>query len=298
MKQLRLCGAALLLALAFSAQAATKPPSSEQNARMITFNTSASAPSVSAFSDSWVMTINANVGGSYTLPSISASDSAQLLLQSIDGMLGFVAGGELEVGYIWSTSKAFGLREGHPFSGIGVFFDLGISQGYAGQVATTTVNGETINAYVNIYYTPVISVGATGKAYFFNNRMAVGLSLGTKIICDTAPEYSLYSKVPDIIPEEVGTVIVSDWMMSNMNPFMFYIKPSIEYVVPILPTLQLNLGGYLAFSVYKPKYITMPDTLMAMLLLANPDFDMTAPLNSYYLNAFDFGIIVGLNFKL
>ncbi len=237
-----------------------------------------------------------------TLPSISASDSAQLAIDSMTGMLGFVAGGELEVGYIWSTSKAFGLREGHPFSGIGAFFNVGISQGYTGQVATSNVdvNGETVSvdAYVNIYYTPVISVGATGKAYFFNNRMAVGLGLGAKIICDTAPQYEIYSTLPDVIPEEVGTIIVSDWMMRNMNPAMFYVKPSIEYIVPILPTLELNLGGYFEFNVYKPKYITMPDSVMKLLQVVNPSFDTTTPLNSYYLNAFDFGIVAGLNFKL
>ena len=273
MKQFRVCAAALLVALASSAPAA-------------------------AFSDSWVMTINANVGGSYTIPSISSSDLDLLYCNSMSGMLGFVAGGELEVGYIWSSSTAFGLREGHPFSGIGVFFDLGISQGYSGQSAARTVSGEDVNVYVNIYYTPVISLGATGKAYFFNNRMAVGLGLGTKIICDTAPQYEIYASDSTVLAEEVGTIIVDEWMMTHMNPFMFYVKPSIEYIIPILPTVEINLGGYVAFTVYKPKYITMPASVLDLLESANMAFDTTTPLNSYFMNALDFGVVLGMNFKL
>ena len=272
MKRIRVCGAALLIALASIAPAA-------------------------AFTDSWVMTIKANAGGSYSLPSISEEDSSILMVDSMKGMLGFVAGGELEVGYVWSSSKAFGLREGHPFSGIGVFFDLGISQGYAGQIATSTYDSVSVDAYVNLYYTPVISVGAAGKAYFFNNRMAVGLGLGAKIICDTTPQYEMYSTDSSVIAEEVGTIVVDDWMMTHMNPFMFYVRPTVEYIVPILPTVELNLGAYFAFTLYKPKYITMPETMLDLLQSVSA-FSTKEPLNSYYMNALDFGIVAGLNFKL
>ena len=56
------------------------------------------AAPAAAFSDGWVMTLNANVGGSYTLPSISRSDLDTLCATGMNGMVGFVAGGDLEVG--------------------------------------------------------------------------------------------------------------------------------------------------------------------------------------------------------
>ncbi len=256
-----------------------------------------------AFSDAWVLNLKAEVGGSYTIPSISQSDLDKLCAKEMTGMLGFVAGGSLEVGYIWSTEKAFKMDSDNPFSAIGVFFNIGISQGYAGQVTTAENNGNEIDVFVNVYYTPVISLGVTGKCYFFNDRMAVGLHLGTKIICDTSPEYELYSTDANVIPAEVGTIIVDSQMMSTMNPFMFSIKPSVEYFVPLNRNVELNLGGYVAFNLYSPKYITLPSSVEGMLAAEQEkkgvDFNAKEdPLNSYFINSFDFGIILGLNFRL
>ena len=154
-----------------------------------------------------------------------------------------------------------------------------------------------------MYYTPVISVGATGKAYFFDNRMAAGLSLGAKIICDAAPQYEIYSSDTAAVSPEVGTIIVDDQMMTSINPVMFYVKPSVEYTVPLSRTMELNLGGYLAFNLYRPKYITLPDSVQTMLSEEQRShgisFDAKEdPLNSYFINSFDFGIILGLNFRL
>lgn len=256
-----------------------------------------------AFTDAWVLNMKAEVGGSLTIPSISSSDLNKLCAESMSGLLGFVAGGTMEVGRIWSTEKAFKLREDNPFSSIGVFFSLGISQGYAGQITTAESNGNPIDVYVNVSYTPIISLGVTGKMFFFDDRMAVGLHLGTKIICDTAPEYELYSSDADVIAPEVGTIIVDNQMMTSMNPFMFSIKPSVEYLVPLSEKVELNLGGYLAFNLYSPKYITLPSSVEGMLQAEQEknevDFDAKEdPLKSYFINSFDFGIILGMNFRL
>lgn len=256
-----------------------------------------------AFSDAWVLNMKAEVGGSYTIPTISQSDLDLICAKSMTGMVGFVAGGSMEVGYIWDTSRIFNLKEGNPFSGLGLFFNIGVSQGYAGQICTAESKGEEINVYINVYYTPIISLGVTGKCYFFNDRFAVGLHLGTKIICDTAPTYELYSSDPNTIEQEVGTIIVDSQMMSTMNPFMFSIKPSFEYMVPLGRTVELNLGGFLAFNVYTPKYITLPSSIEGMLsaeqeaqgIKFNAKED---PLKSYFINSFDFGIIMGMNFRL
>ena len=250
----------------------------------------------SAFEQGWVLNMKGNVGGSLTIPSISDADLAKMGANKMAGMVGFVGGGKAEVGYIFDAPTYFNLSD-HAFSGVGAFGYVGVGQGYAGQISGSLVDDKQIDVFVNVFYTPVISLGATGKAYFFNNRLAVGLSLGMKMIADTSPEYEIYSTEPDTIQPEVGTIIVDEWMMKNMNPFMASFELLAEYSVPILPTTELILGGYAQFNIFKPKYLTMPDSVMDM-AITNFNFDPKAPVNSYFINSFDFGLTFALGFKL
>lgn len=260
----------------------------------------------SAFEQGWVLNMKANVGGSLTIPSISDADLAYLGANKMEGTLGFVASGKAEVGYIFDAPTYFNLPD-HDFSGVGVFGYIGVGEGFAGQVSGTMVAGEQVNVFMNIYYTPVISLGATGKAYFFNNRLAVGLSGGMKMIADTTPSYEQYDD-KDALGAEVGTIIVDAWMMKNMNPFAGSIELLVEYNVPILPTTELVLGGYTQFNIFKPKYITMPPKLQASALQdaekqykegnRSEPLDLRKPIKSYFINSFDFGLTIALGFKL
>lgn len=261
---------------------------------------------LSAFESGWVLNMNGNVGGSLTIPSISDSDLSKMGANKMEGMLGYIGGGAVQVGYLFDSPTYFKLPQGHWFSGVGAFGYVGVGQGYAGQISGSFVDPDKkpgsgdekqIDVYVNVHYTPVISLGATGKAYFLDNRLAVGLSCGMKIIADTSPEYEIYSTDSETIPPEVGTIIVDEWMMKNMNPFMASFDLLVEYNVPILPTLELILGGYGQFNVFKPKYLTMPDSVMNM-AVTNFGFDPRSEVGSYFINSFDFGLTLGLGLKL
>ena len=252
----------------------------------------------SAFEQGWILNMKANVGGSLTVPSISQADLAYLGANRMDGALGFVPGGIAEVGYIFDSPTYFNLPSDHVFSGVGAFGYIGVGEGFAGQISGTEVSGEQADVYMNIHYTPVISLGATGKAYFFDNRLAVGLSLGMKMIADTTPEYEMYGA----LGAEVGTIIVDEWMMKNMNPFMGSIGLLAEYNVPILPTMELILGGYTQFNIFSPKYITMPEKVIQSAIeqakQEGREFDIRKPMKSYFINSFDFGLTIALGFKL
>lgn len=263
----------------------------------------------SAFEQGWVLNMKANVGGSLTIPSISQADLDYLGANKMEGTLGFVAAGKAEVGYIFDSPTYFNLPNDHVFSGVGAFGYIGVGEGFAGQISGKNVEGQQVNVFMNIYYTPVISLGATGKAYFFNNRLAVGLSAGMKMIADTAPEYEQYADV--VVPgleSAVGTIIVDDWMMKNMNPFTASFELLVEYNVPILPTMELILGGYTQFNIFKPKYITMPPSLAELAVgeaqskhekgERDEPLDLRKPIKSYFINSFDFGLTISLGFKL
>ena len=170
-------------------------------------------------------------------------------------------------------------------------------------VADEDINNITAAAYVNISYAPVISFGVGTKAYFFDSRLALGLHIGGKLIADLSPEYLAYLDVDMEGFPEIGEIIVTDFMIKNMNPVMFSIKFMIEYNQPINDRVEVILGAYTRFNVFKPKYITMPSELLTVAGEIDPGtgmpqgFDPTTPLPSYYLNSLDFGLTIGLAFK-
>lgn len=256
---------------------------------------------LSAFEEGWAFNLKANVGGSLTMPSISASDLDKLGASYMKGGMGYIGGAEVEIGYMFGSSKWFNL-DPSTFSGVSAYGSVGISTGHSTQVAGNTIEGETVNMHITVEFLPVISLGVGGKAFFLNNRVSAGLWLGTKIIADTSPAYLAYSdhaqtnenaKLP-----EMGEIIVDDFMMKNMNPFMFSSKLMLEYYQPINENVRLVLGGYFQFNLYSPKYITMPESLMKLIEVQRPEFSSRTPLSSYFLNSMDFGASVALSFKV
>lgn len=257
------------------------------------------------FDEGFIWGLRVNLGGSMTLPSISKADLNKLGAAYMKGSIGLTVDGEAELGYLFGTERWFGGESGvfHKFSGISLYGSLGVGNGFAGEVAGNTVAGVTANMYINVNYAPVISFGIGSKVYLLESRLALGLQLGGKIIADTSPEYLAYSdqdlsSIPGAgsLPE-MGEIIVTDFMMKNMNPLMFTIKLMLEYNQPISERLEVILGIYSRFNIYKPKYITMPKSLLTLLQAVSPDFTPETPLPSFYLNSVEFGLSLGLQFK-
>lgn len=159
-------------------------------------------------------------------------------------------------------------------------------------------NGTPFDIFISVNFLPIINFGFTGKAYFFDNKLALGLSLGGRMIADMSPEFLCYSTDPEIIPTEIGTIIVTEDMMKKMNPFMFSVKFNLEYNIEILPTTELVLGAYTRYNFYRPKFITVPPSLLTMALEDNPQFDVNKEHPDYWINSLDIGITLGMAFKL
>ena len=250
------------------------------------------------FDEGFIWALKANFNGTATMPSISKDDLNKIGAAYMKGSVGYTMDGEAELGYLFGSERWFNGMDPAKFSGMSVFGSLGVGNGFAGQIAGNTIDGKTANAYINVSYAPVISFGVGTKAYFLNSRLALGLHIGGKLIADLSPEYLAYFDRSDIpgFPE-IGEIIVTDFMIKNMNPVMFSIKFMIEYNQPVNDRVEVILGAYTRFNVYSPKYITMPDSLFTLMQAAAPDFTMDTPLKSYYINSLDFGLTLGLAFK-
>ena len=254
------------------------------------------------FEEGFIWALKANFNGTATLPSISKSDLDMIGAAYMKGSVGYTMDGEAELGYLFGSERWFGGLDPAKFSGMSVFGSIGVGSGFAGQVSGNTIDGNTATMFINVSYAPVISFGVGTKAYFLNSRLALGLHIGGKLIADTSPEYLAYSDQKDVLSPEIGEIIVTDFMMKNMNPVMFSIKFMIEYNQPVNDRVEVILGAYTRFNVYSPKYITMPDSLLTLMnaglsKLGRPAFDPTTRLKSYYINSLDFGITLGLAFK-
>ncbi len=260
-----------------------------------------SAVNLTAFESGFHLQLRSDFAGTLTIPEIS-DESLVYLNQRATAMDGFTSnilmGGEVEVGYIFRSHDFFNLSEEAKFSGIGLFLYLGFSQGNTTQKISVEENGEEFDIFISVDFLPVVNFGITGKAYFFNNRLAVGLSAGGRMIADMSPEYLCYSTDPDIIATEIGQIIVTEDMMDKMNPFMFSSKFLIEYNIHVLPSAELVLGAFARYNIYRPKYLTVPPTLLDMAVADNPDFDINKKHPDYWINSLDFGVTMGLAFKL
>lgn len=255
-----------------------------------------SDPLYSNFDNGMVLIVLANFSGSLTDPYISKSDLAKMGANTFKGGVGFNMSGEFELGYVFGKKRWFPQNKNRNLSGVGLFFVLGVGQGSASQASGSFQGGKQVNVFFSAKYMPVLQFGATTKVYFFHNRMALGSFVGAKMIADAKPEYYFYSDDPDLFATEVGTLIITKDMMKRMNPVMFSVKAFLEYNQPILRTLQMVLRFYGEYNVFKPKYITMPPKLEKAAKV-NVGFDPSQPIQSLYLNSFDFGISVGLSFK-
>lgn len=260
-----------------------------------------------SFDEGFVWALKANFNGTATLPSISDSDLDKLGAAYMKGSVGYTMDGEAELGYLFGSKRWFNGMDSSKFSGMSLFASIGVGNGFAGQVAGNTIEGIEANMYINVSYSPVISFGVGTKAYFLDSKLALGLHIGGKLIADLSPEYLAYTDNPQALEllfqntpyslPEIGEIIVTDFMIKNMNPLMLSIKFMLEYNQPVNDRVEVILGLYTRFNLYSPKYITMPDSLLYALQANRPNFTTETPLPSYYINSLDFGLTIGLAFK-
>ena len=260
-----------------------------------------------SFEEGFIWGLRANFNGSLTLPSISQEDLNKMGAASMKGAVGYTMDGEAELGYLFGAERWFGKEKSDfsKFSGMSLYVSIGVGTGFSGMVSGNTIGGATVNVFMNVNYKPVISFGIGSKLYLLESRMAIGLQLGGKLIADTSPEYLAYSDsdstfaslTPPVKLPEMGELIVTDFMKKNMNPVMFSIKLMLEYNQPINDRVEVVLGIYTRFNIYKPKYITMPTSLLGVIQGIRPSFTAETPMPTYYINSLDFGLTLGLQFR-
>lgn len=260
-----------------------------------------------SFEEGFIWGLRANFNGSLTLPSISQEDLDKMGAASMKGAVGYTMDGEAELGYLFGAERWFGKEKSDfsKFSGMSLYVSIGVGTGFSGMVSGNTIGGATVNVFMNVNYKPVISFGIGSKLYLLESRMAIGLQLGGKVIADTSPEYLAYSDsdstfaslTPSVTLPEMGELIVTDFMKKNMNPVMFSMKLMLEYNQPINDRVEVVLGIYTRFNIYKPKYITMPTSLLGVIQGIRPSFTAETPMPTYYINSLDFGLTLGLQFR-
>ena len=260
-----------------------------------------------SFEEGFIWGLRANFNGSLTLPSISQEDLNKMGASFVKGSVGYTMDGEAELGYLFGAERWFGKEKSDfsKFSGMSLYVSIGVGTGFSGMVSGNTIGGATVNVFMNVNYKPVISFGIGSKLYLLESRMAIGLQLGGKLIADTSPEYLAYSDsdstfaslTPPVTLPEMGELIVTDFMKKNMNPVMFSIKLMLEYNQPINDRVEVVLGIYTRFNIYKPKYITMPTSLLGVIQGIRPSFTAETPMPTYYINSLDFGLTLGLQFR-
>lgn len=275
----------------------------------------ATAVRLYAFNSGFTLGLKANLTGSLTRPKISKEDMAYLGGDGMEGALGYVTTGEADLTYIFDSMKYFRFQDNSVFGGLGLTFAFGLGQGFTGQTSGqyNAALGKKINVFCRIHMTPVITLTTGGRSYFLRNRLAVGFNTGIKMPLDPQPIYEMYTNLtpeevkkikdttgPDPIDfsSETGTLLITEEQMKKINPIGFIFKGFIEYNQPFLYNMEIVLGAFLSYTIYKPKYITMPPKLAHAAEKQGAKNIATTPINSLYLNSLDFGVTIGLTFKV
>ena len=273
-----------------------------------------------AFDSGFTLGLRANLTGSLTDPRISKKDMDYLGGNGMKGMLGYITTGEADLTYLFDSIRYFRLQDNSVFGGLGWSFALGLGQGFSGQISgqfNDKLNGgkgKQIDVFCRVHMTPVLTLTSGVRSYFLRNRLSLGLNTGIRMPLDPQPIYELYTNLtPDEVEElkkekldfssETGTLLITQEQMKKINPVGFIFKGFIEYNQPFLSNMEIVLGGFLSYTIYKPKYVTMPQKLIDAAKAGGAAKGITVdvvntPINSFYMNSLDFGITIGLTFKV
>ena len=273
-----------------------------------------------AFDSGFTLGLKANLTGSLTDPRINKKDLDYLGGNGMKGMLGYITTGEADLTYLFDSIRYFRLQDNSVFGGLGWSFALGLGQGFSGQISgqfNDKLNGgkgKQIDVFCRVHMTPVLTLTSGVRSYFLRNRLSLGLNTGIRMPLDPQPIYELYTNLtPDEVEElkkekldfssETGTLLITQEQMKKINPVGFIFKGFIEYNQPFLSNMEIVLGGFLSYTIYKPKYVTMPQKLIDAAKAGGAAKGITVdvvntPINSFYMNSLDFGVTVGLTFKV
>ena len=88
-----------------------------------------------------------------------------------------------------------------------------------------------------------------------------------------------------------------------MNPLGFVFKTLIDYNVPLIEKMSVTMGSYVSYTIYKPRYVSLPKKIAKASVengkLNGVDVNFERdPIKSFFMNSFDFGISLGLLFKI
>ena len=271
-----------------------------------------------AFNSGFTLGLKANLTGSLTMPQINKADLDYLGGNRMSGSLGYITTGDADVTYIFDSVRYFRLQDNSVFGGLGWNFALGLGQGFSGQISgqyNDTLK-KNIDVFCRVYMTPVLTFTTGLRSYFLRNRLSLGGNVGIKMPLDPQPTYELYTNLtPGEVTElqkagidfssETGTLLITQEQMKKINPVGFIFKGYVEYNQPFITNMEIVLGAFLSYTVYKPKYVTMPQKLIdaakAGGKLKTPPIDVdvvNTPINSFYMNSLDFGVTLGLTFKV
>ncbi|MEL3906367.1 MAG: hypothetical protein P1P65_04990 [Treponema sp.] len=270
-----------------------------------------------AFNSGLRLGLRANLTGSLTRPKISKADMAYLGGNGMKGMLGYVTTGEADLTYLFDSIKYFRCQDNEVFGGLGWSFALGLGQGFSGQVSgayNETIHKQ-VNVFCRVHMTPVLTFGSGIRSYFLRNRLALGGTVGIRMPLDPQPIYEMYTNLtpkevdqikdatntdgaPIDFGNETGTLQITEDQMRKINPVGYMFKGVIEYNQPFITNMEIVLGMFLSYTIYKPKYVTMPPKLIHAAEKQGAKNVTGTPINSFYMNSLDFGITVGLNFKV
>lgn len=273
--------------------------------------------SVFAFDNGFTLGIKAYPTATLTLPHISKEDMAYLGGNGMKGMLGYITTGSAELTYLFDSVRYFGYQDASIFSGLGLAGYFGVGQGFSGQISGQ--HNETvgdINVYCRVYMKVTMNMGAKLKTFLFNNRMSVNFGLGLNMLLDPHPTYELTTNLSneDVdklkreagldFSNEVGTLLITDEMMRKMNPVGYVFDFGLEYYQPVTSHMKLTLGSFVSYTIYKPKYVSLPQKLVeaakkgALAETPPRELDLSKPIKSFYMNALNFGLSVGLVFDV
>ncbi len=268
-----------------------------------------------AFDSGLTLGFKANMTGSLTRPHINKKDMEYLGADFMEGMLGYVTTGDAELTYIFDSIRFFHYKDASVFGGLGLSFNLGLGEGFSGQISgsTDTPVGLT-RVYCRVYMTPVLKTGVLLKAFLLNNRMSINGGLGLSVPMDPHPTYEMYS---NLTPEklkimkttgvdfsgETGTLVVSQEQMKKINPVGYTLKLGLDYYQPVTGSMEIVLGSFLSYLIYKPGYVTMPKKIEEAAKAGGEvkgiDVNFARdPIKSFYMNSLDFGLNIGLIFKV
>ncbi len=259
-----------------------------------------------AFSSGPFLSFNGSYGGSFTDPHLTRevlNDLNPLATSMTGTMSSMLIGGTIDWSYIfYDEGEGFMTSFGF-LDGLGISATFGAEQGSAGQKisAREAGSGETFDIFMVVDYNPVLAVGGSLDFYFLDS-IRVKIGGGTRIIADMNPEYLLYTTLDEEsaaalkLQQQVGTIIVTEEMMSKFNAFMPYARLDVGYYVPVSETITLTFGAFGRYDWFRPMYLTMPQNLYDMVIDNGGNPDKAQP--DYWLNSIDFGVTVSVSIKV